>query len=44
MVIPKLVKDEMKWYLPAIYQYMDIWMGDIRVAEWFRSLSEEQGL
>lgn len=20
-------KDEMKWYLPAIYQYMDIWMG-----------------
>lgn len=20
-------KNEMKWYLPAIYQYMDIWMG-----------------
>lgn len=20
-------KDEIKWYLPAIYQYMDIWMG-----------------
>ncbi len=23
----KISKDEMKWYLPAIYQYMDIWMG-----------------
>lgn len=23
----QISKDEMKWYLPAIYQYMDIWMG-----------------
>lgn len=23
----KISKEEMKWYLPAIYQYMDIWMG-----------------
>ena len=23
----KIDKNEMKWYLPAIYQYMDIWMG-----------------
>lgn len=23
----RIDKDEMKWYLPAIYQYMDIWMG-----------------
>lgn len=23
----KIDKDEMNWYLPAIYQYMDIWMG-----------------